>query len=361
MPRVGSRRLLTAVGVTCGIGSMLVGARQAGFRVVGNVEWRRYYHHRDDLGRNTFTENFPGAFMAKSWDELTDAQVRSVAGCDLVMAHAECGAFSNLRSDKRPDSRGACDIPLTTDLVSRIGPRFFAMDNLPPSLGVFPMAEYVRRLPGYDIFPEWVSNYHYGNPQKNRKRLFVLGARREERWVFRPGEIEDQVTVEAAIGDLCTDGSPRTGYPNHFRHSADAESTYSIGLDGPGRKVDWGRLRDYFLSVPPGRGFCYPGADGRMKQRFGMFRTYWDRHSHVITGQLPTMHPLSGFPLTVRERARLQGFPDDFVFYGERLDDAGRWDHEKNAPMIKQTGKAMPVQFCRYVARQVRDHIEKRG
>src|SRR5207253_8107443 len=67
--------------------------------------------HRDAEGRNTFEENFPGAFMVTDWNGLSGEQVDQVSGCDLVMCHAECGAFSNLRIDKRPDARGACDIP----------------------------------------------------------------------------------------------------------------------------------------------------------------------------------------------------------------------------------------------------------
>jgi hypothetical protein len=66
-------------------------------------------------------------------------------------------------------------------------------------------------------------------------------------------------------------------------------------------------------------------------------------------------------PFTVRERARIMGFPDDFVFYGTTLDSEGRWDHDINRnSMVKQTGKAMPIQFSEYVSRQVAAHIQKK-
>ena len=60
-PRQRDEQRLKAIGITCGVGSMLLGARNAGFKVEGNVEWRKYYHAEDDAGRNTFTANFEGA------------------------------------------------------------------------------------------------------------------------------------------------------------------------------------------------------------------------------------------------------------------------------------------------------------
>lgn len=56
---------------------MLIGARDAGFEVVGNIEWRKYYHARDEQGRNTFTENFPGAFLVNKIDDLTPEQLEA--------------------------------------------------------------------------------------------------------------------------------------------------------------------------------------------------------------------------------------------------------------------------------------------
>src|SRR5271166_6587209 len=64
---------LTAVCITCGIGSMLLGARQAGFDVLGNLEWRKYYHAKDEQGRNTITENFrrPGLVFKEKITNLS--------------------------------------------------------------------------------------------------------------------------------------------------------------------------------------------------------------------------------------------------------------------------------------------------
>ena len=84
----------------------------------------------------------------------------------------------------------------------------------------------------------------------------------------------------------------------------------------------------------------------------------------MLDGGSPTIHPpVRSLPLTIRERARIQGFPDDFVFYGEVTDDDFRWDHYKNNALIKQSGKCIPLQFVKYASRQVAapTSLEKRS
>jgi site-specific DNA-cytosine methylase len=300
--------------MTCGIGSMLIGARTVGFNVLGNVEWRRYYHATDDEGRNTFTENFPDAFFVKTIDDIP---LRScMPQIDLLMGHPECGNFSQLsnanptRLQKLAD---AADIPLFVDNVAALKPRFFVMDDLPKSLGAFPMDEYMKRLPDYDLFPEWISNYHYGNPQKNRKRMFMIGALKEERFTFVPGERNYDMTVGHVLADIA--GKYDGSIENHYRHVLNRK--------------------------------C-----GKAKHMTG--------HSHVLDGGSPAINPVTCVPFTLRERLRIQGAPDTFVLYGEVLESNGRWDHYRNIHLVKQTGKFMPVQFCVYVAEQIRAHIDGR-
>ena len=69
-------------------------------------------------------------------------------------------------------------------------------------------------------------------------------------------------------------------------------------------------------------------------------------------------HPKRNLPLSLRERARVQGFPDYFKFYGTKYDETGLWNHTANVAMINQTGKAMPLQFCNFVADQIKMFLE---
>ena len=355
---------MKVVGVTCGIGSMLLGARQAGFEVLGNVEWRKYYHAVDEEGRNTFSENFPGAFFRLGIDDLVDDELERITGIELAMGHPECGNFSNMSTVARSlghDHRmDPSDIPLFVELIARLRPRFFVMDDLPKSLVPYPMKEYADLLPDYDLFPEWVSNHGYGNCQKNRKRFFMIGALREEGWSFAPNEIDNQLTVEEIIGDL-VDQETSGEFTNHEPHIRDGNSALPI-IDektGERRNATWAEAIEIVKQYPYGTNIPYMAADGNMKKKIGFGRSPWQGFARVLLGSsCATLHPVRCDPLTVRERARIQGFPDDFQFFDVRLREDGAWDHSRNVHLIKQTGKAMPIQFCRFVAQQIHAHIQ---
>lgn len=351
---------MRAIGITCGIGSMLVGARQAGFEISGNVEWRKYYHEQDQQGRNTFKSNFPGADFVYNLDHMSQSEIEKFFGADLALGHPECGNFSRLSGanikaghDRRLDP---ADIPLFVDLVAKLKPRFFVMDDLPGSFAAFPMSEYAKRLPDYDLFPEWISNWGYGNVQKGRNRMFMLGALRSEGWVFFAGENEHTTTMRDILEDL---PEPMAGsnYPNHDPHWQEADCFRALNLGGYRKMNTWAQVTEYFRDKRGGFTLEYPTKDGRMVKRIGFLKAHWDGPCHVLTGGNAILHHIRCTPLTIRERARVQGFPDDFVFYGTITNEKGEWNHEANQHMVRQTGKAMPVQFCRYVSKQIAAQI----
>lgn len=355
----------TALGLTSGIGSMLIGAKNAGFSVVGNVEWRNYYRMVDTTGRNTFIENFPGAFFARGFDDMDPIQVYDLIGkIDLAMGHPECGSYSLLNSANKnagAQKKDAGDIPLFLEYVANTRPRYFVMDDLPQSFLALPMSEYARVLPDYDLFPEWISNYNYGNPQKHRKRMFMLGALKKEEWAFIAGEKDEwqSWTVLERIGDI--EGQFNT-IPNHDRHTIEGYSSRFINMRNRGDRPDWGAVQKYFKKFQkPGANFTYHGPDGSIKIRPSLIRIKDDYPCPVLTGGNPMMHYKNCLPLSIRERARLQGFPDDFVFYGTRLKEDGTWEHNNhNMWMVKQTGKAMPIEFNNYVSKQIMAFIQKK-
>ena len=336
---------MRALGMTCGIGSMLIGARTAGFDIVGNIEWRKYYK------TGTFEKNFEGAFYVENIKGLEGIDFSDV---DMVMGHTECGNYSQLKTDS---NRGKSkvdpgDIPEFIEALQLIKPRFFVMDNLAPSLIAVPASKWAEEFPDYDIFFEWISNYNYGNQQKGRKRLFIIGAKKEEGFVFQANEKENTGCVEEIIGDLqahLVNDDPAFNHV-HVDPKTIAPGWYSKKDHS---KMTYKELAKAFLGQPAGRILEYMNAKNEIKQRPGYLRCHWDKHMHTISGGgwasfYNNFHHLTGMPLTIRERARLQGCPDDFIFYGSEQD------------MVKQTGKFMPVQFCEYISRQIAAHIEGR-
>jgi site-specific DNA-cytosine methylase len=347
---------MKAVGITCGIGSMLIGARQADFDVVGNIEWRKYYHVKDAKGRNTFTENFPRAFLAYNYSDIT-----KLFEIDLALGHPECGNYSIMNQSRQKKERSPGDIPLFAKLIQIIKPRFFVQDNLARSLLGYTIQQWHGALPQYDLFPEWISNYHYGNIQKSRNRFFLIGALKKENFVFIPGEKENKETLQSCLKNC-------KGLLNHNYHIWEGpcgKNRFNLsnkkygefgGEKAASENATWEEFQCYFDNQPDGHVMLYVTKEGIIRRRIGTSKGYWEGHSHLLDGSSLATHPRRNLPFTLRERARIQGCPDDFIFYGEKLP----WNHEKNSDMIKQTGKFMPVQFCTYISKQIAAHIKKK-
>jgi DNA (cytosine-5)-methyltransferase 1 len=82
-------------------------------------------------------------------------------------------------------------------------------------------------------------------------------------------------------------------------------------------------------------------------------RMWWDRPSPTIRTEFYKpekgryLHPVAHRPITVREAARLQSFPDDFMFP----------EHQRMTSVARQIGNAVPPVLAAALARAVRDHL----
>jgi len=347
---------LNAIGMTCGVGSMLVGARRAGFKILGNVEWRPYYY------TGTFEHNFPGAFLTKS---LTSIPENLPAEIDLLMGHPECGNYSSLRTSPRK-LEDPSDIPLFVDGILKLRPKFFVMDNLPKSLMGFTASQWNAALASdYYLFPEWVSNYHYGNVQLNRRRFFMIGARRDvgEKFVFVPGEFHHDRSLRDAIRDLPDRKDIFEMNHVHWKRSDVIPcgwSAHQFKIVREGNRITYGELMDHFKDHPVGRNFTYYNLKGQFMTRPGYSRVRLDHPAPVMSGGGSALdnhyREDTMLPLTVRERARIQGCPDDFIFLP--LDNQRK--RQMYNDVYKQVGKFMPIEFCTFVSRQVAAYLKGR-
>jgi len=347
---------MKALGMICGVGSMLIGAKRQGYEIVGNIEWRQYYH------TGTFEHNFPGSFMIDRFEDLDQEKLQECQDLDLIIGHTECGNFSNLRANKnnKIDEGDKMDIPQFIEAVQRLRPKFFAMDNLPKSLIVADWAWYMEALPDYDIHFEWINNYGYGNVQKNRKRLFVIGSKRELGFYFIPGEFKHETSVLERISEispdaenndnLCVDGElrgwARYNFDEKYLECSQDENRLTL-------KEFQAIIRDYPCNLT----FPRINKKGEHKVRIGFSKINVDGPALVLYGGggLDT-HFRSDtlMPFTIRERAKIQGCPDDFVFLPKGVNKQNK-DYRN---LIKQTGKFMPVEFCTFLTQQIKDFLE---
>lgn len=221
----------------------------------------------------------------------------------------------------------------------------------------------------------------YGVPQ-SRKRIFFIATRKKtpitwpEKTHFPKSDLDrntlfpsskNYVTVWDAIGDL-----PKLKLPEKNskmkdsakKYSAKPSCDYQKWVRGDMKKVHnnitrWHREKDIdvFENMLPGGRWCDLSAADRKKIGYSndSFEDKWkrlpiDSYSWTVTSHLHKdgymfIHPKQNRTISVREAARLQSFPDSFIFYGSR------------SAQFKQIGNAVPPLLSLAIARHVKKII----
>lgn len=339
----------TALGITDGIGSLLYGPQKLGFKILGNYEWRKYYN------TGTFEKNFKGA------PYITDYQDRNAAwkGLDLITSHPECGNYSNLYTGPNAAERNLDpgDIKLFMDITKYYQPKHFLCDNLPKSLLAVTPGDWKKFFRDYKIQFIWVSNWGYGNTQKNRNRLFISGTHRDIDWEFVPQEAPHEKKLIHVLETVSN------GDPNHRIMGIDEPTRWHWYQFNPAKGkttrkfMTLREIQPYFEKLRPGCNIPYTNQYGEKKSKPGYSVLRPDHTAPVLSGggslydNFWYPDPIAGYirPLTMRERLAIQGFDKDFVLVPGDI-EYGSQDHQW---ACKQTGKCMPVEFPTEFARQI--------
>jgi DNA (cytosine-5)-methyltransferase 1 len=338
------RSAYTCIDSFCGAGGLALGLRRAGFEVLVSFD-------AGECAVETFRRNLPGQCLHAKAEDLTGTEILAAAGLDrrldLFAGGPPCQGFSKQkRGAHLGDERNELVLEFAR-LVRETGPRFFLLENV-DQLGKKRGRGFVdrlqRELREYDLYPRFYNCADYGLAQ-TRVRFVIVGKSRKVKARFQvPGPtVEKWVTVGEALAGIPeppTDYSEHPAYPNHYR----AKVT-PINIER-------------FSHVPQGGGWwdipeelqlrCHRKVD----RRSGGWPDVYGRLK--VNGQAPTItagfdsftrgrygHPLRDRPLTPREAARLQGFPDSFRFCGTR------WD------VRSQVGNAVPPPLGEVIGRAV--------
>ncbi|MCR9154060.1 MAG: DNA cytosine methyltransferase [Bacteroidetes bacterium] len=208
---------------------------------------------------------------------------------------------------------------------------------------------------GYTVSYDVLNASNYGVPQ-DRNRFFMVGNRRGVKYRF-PEKFNYSLTVANAIedlpslenGDLIDDLPYKFEANNHFADSMRRKSTTSkqnyvsrnkdyvierYSYIGQGQ--NWRAIPDELMTNYKEKNNCHSGIYKRLNS---------NRPSVVISNYRKNMliHPYENRGLSVREAARLQSFPDDFIFQGTLM------------YMQQQIGNAVPPLLAKAVFNQIKE------
>jgi DNA (cytosine-5)-methyltransferase 1 len=355
------------VDLFAGAGGLSLGFEQAGFDIAAAVEI-------DPIHCATHEYNFPEArAICCSVVNVTGDDVRRRANLvdaeiDVVFGGAPCQGFSLIGKRALDDPRNQLVLHFVR-IVAELQPKYFVFENVKGlTLGkhVTFLNELIAALEGagYTVAsPYQVLNAaDFGVPQ-DRRRLFVLGARRGLPLPDYPSPNEARTTVWEAIGDLPdADQFEELNLSDSVHVSWASTSEYARRL----RRVvpdqtDFGYERQFdrhlltsslrtehtelskarFVATEHGK--TEPISRFRKLPPDGLCNTLragTDSARGAFTSPRP-IHPYLPRVITVREAARLHSYPDWFRFH------ATKWHG------FRQIGNSVPPMLGRAVASTV--------
>lgn len=345
------KRNLYVIDLFAGCGGSARGFRDAGFEIKVAVDI-------DKMATETFKTNFPEATVFNSdINYVTGNEILKQAGLrtgseTVVIACPPCQGFSSARrnSQRKTDPRNML-IEEFVRLLEEIRPFAFVMENVPGlarGIGKYIFTQTLTKIHslGYFTVHGIVDAADYGVPQK-RKRLVLIGTNAPDIRIKFPlstnqnpenenNTLKPWITVRDTIADLPRIKAGEKNPADQLHASASLSET---NLKRMAKTPHNGGSRDSWpdeLILE-----CHKRVNG-YKDIYGRMR--WDTPSPTMTGGCAMIskgrfgHPEQNRSISLREAARLQTFPDGFMFRGNF------------GEIAKQIGNAVPPRLAQIIA-----------
>ncbi len=320
----------TFIEVCGGAGGMSTGLMEAGFEPLLLNEIHKTY-------AKTLADNHPGANVVVG--SMTDLDLRSYAGqVDLLCGGVPCQAFSLAGAGRGlEDDRGALIVEFNR-LINECRPRVFMVENV-KGLMIHNGGQTFRDIlqlfsngGAYTVHHKLLNATDYEVPQK-RERVLIVGVLAGSPAFAYPEPSPNRKVLRDVLPNC--PASPGVAYPEAKRRVMD--------LVPPG---------GCWINLPPDVQASYMGASlnaggGKrgMARRLSMDEPCLTLTTSPAQKQTERCHPTETRPLTVREYARIQTFPDSYVFAGGV------------GAQYAQIGNAVPVRLAYFMGKAIAAHL----
>lgn len=316
----------------------------------------------------TYNNNFGKHCTTEDILKIVEHRIEEIPKADVVIGGPPCQGFSLLNKNRVGDPRKQLWRPYLK-VVKHTGAEVFVMENVPQLLGSkeHKEIEKVARAMGFMLASAKLCAADYGVPQ-TRWRAFIIGCKftdpkkffppkkthckpdniktgliftkHYDQYIARPSSWQ---TVRSAIGKLPPPKGTgiRNVSPPLDLHFGRTPTPMSLARYKAVPKEGMNRfdLQKRAPKLTPG---CWVRKTKGGTDLFG--RLWWERPAFTIRTEFfkpekgRYLHPSQHRPLTHREAARLQSFPDSFIFSGSKIEIA------------KQIGNAVPPALAARIA-----------
>lgn len=340
----------------CGAGGLSLGFKLAGFQIVGGVDFQQdaIYTHEKNF-KNSIS-------ICGDIKEINDEKVKELFQnkVDIIIGGPPCQGFSaGNRQQIENDPRNKLFFEFIR-FVRILKPKAVVIENVRQILtkdkgfAKNKIFEILEEL-GYNVDVRVLTASEYGVPQ-NRNRAIFIGVKKEIGKINYDmiKKVSKPVTVKEAIGELyelenkntnILTSEPLTKFQKYVR--AKDNMIFNHDIKYPNQEV-----QDRMNFVPQGGNWQNVPESMWKTKRSNRHSSAYRRLDEtkpsitIDTGHMNYFHPLYNRVPTVRESARLQSFPDDFIFVGTPTSQ------------LRQVGNAVPPLMAKAVAELIKETLD---
>lgn len=338
--KVNSEVELKAIELFAGAGGLALGVEKAGFNTIGLIEIDKNACNTLKLNRpnwNVINENIANI----SLKNLEDFFSIKKGELDLLSGGAPCQAFSY--AGKRlglEDTRGTLFYHYAL-FLKQLQPKMFLFENVKGLLShdkgkTHETIVNVFKEEGYTIYEKVLNAWNYGVAQK-RERLIIVGIRNDLinklNFLFPTPH-----KYKPVLRDILLDCPESKG----IAYSEYKKKIFEmVPPGGYWKDIPKEIAKEYMKS-------CWDMEGGRtgILRRLSLDEPSLTVLTSPSQKQTDRCHPIEARPFTIRENARCQSFPDEWIFSGSVTDQ------------YRQVGNAVPVNLAYEVALEIRKALE---
>lgn len=343
---------MNAIDLFCGCGGLSYGFECSGVNILLGID-------NDEMALKVFERNHKNAkSICGDITEINYSDIKKVIGnqkIDLIIGGPPCQGMSLSGPRKFDDPRNKLYLSYIR-LVEEIKPKAFVIENVPGLVSLFKgqiKENILSRLTalGYKVNYRILCAADYGVPQ-NRKRVVFVGLR-DEFFDFDSIIKKDIVTCEMALSDLPPLIDVLGEDPNEYElasqnHYQKLMRERSNVVRNHVAAAHSEKVKTIIALVPDGGNYKDLPAEFKGTRNFHVAWTRFrsDKPAPTIdTGHRHHFHYKYNRVPTVRECARLQSFPDDFIFMGNKTQQ------------FRQVGNAVPPLMAQAIAEALISHL----